>query len=148
MVQSKVLMTAAIAAMLAISSTTAYAARVASDSAEVPDVEAVLDSAALSSRSQVPLRSLSSRNRPSQSSSAVSRPQDRPAAKRRGPVPSRAIEKDKGPAGPDNQITLRGRKITVLSDEDAGVEFFCRDLRRRLWVQERGWVVRVVRSCF
>jgi hypothetical protein len=134
--------------MLALSSTAAHAARVTSDSAEVPSVEAILDSAAQSSETEVPLKSLSGRNRHLPDPLAASRSPNRPAAKKRSSVPARAAAKAKGPAAPDREMTLRGRKITVLSDDEAGVEFFCRDLRRRLWVQERGWVVRVVRSCF
>ena len=146
--QVNVLTLAAVATVLALSPTVTHAARIAGDSPEAAAVEAVLDSAVQSSKGPVSLRSPTSPSKPLRGTSASDRPRTKPSAKKRGSTQSRAAEKIQSPSSPEADITLKGRKITVLSDDETGVAFFCRDLRRRLWVQERGWVVRVVRSCF
>ena len=147
MTKSGVFAKGVVIAGLALWSTGAQAVRVESDNPEVPTVEAILSTAAQPSKSRVPLRPLTNRKRRPQDASTLDRSGKTPSVKQHGSLPSSAAGKGKDSGSPDADLTLRGRKITVLAN-DAGVEFFCRHHRKRLWVQERGWVVRAVRSCF
>src|SRR3712207_1859373 len=36
----------------------------------------------------------------------------------------------------------------IVGEAESGVEYFCHQPRKRLWVQDRGWVVRRVTYCF
>jgi len=57
-------------------------------------------------------------------------------------------DKSNSTAFASGDAVAKGRTVTVVTDEEAGVEYFCRHSRRRLWIQDQGWVIRRVPSCF
>jgi hypothetical protein len=61
------------------------------------------------------------------------------------PVPG---DTDIGTASASDDAATKGRKMTVIVDEESGIEYFCHHSRKRLWVRDKGWVIRRVPSCF
>ncbi|KFG66508.1 hypothetical protein JH26_28150 [Microvirga sp. BSC39] len=46
------------------------------------------------------------------------------------------------------EYKVKGYSVTVHSDAQTGVEFYCRKIRKRLWINGEGWVIRSMPSCF
>jgi hypothetical protein len=46
------------------------------------------------------------------------------------------------------EYKVKGQSVTVHSDAETGVEYYCRKIRKRLWADGEGWVVRSMPFCF
>lgn len=46
------------------------------------------------------------------------------------------------------EYKVKGQTVTIHPDADTGVEYYCRKIRKRLWVDGEGWVIRSMPSCF
>ena len=116
-----------VAGILFVLTSGAHAALVEREDAEVRTMEADRSGKILPPKIQAPLRA--------------------PAGKHGMLIPPAAVDKTDGTAPASGGTAAKGRKMTVLTDE-AGVEYFCSHSRRRLWIQDQGWVIRRVPSCF
>ena len=147
MFKSKLLQGACVAAFLAFSSGV-EAARQEGNSSTGPAEAPEFSSTAQSSNIQVPLGPSLSPVTRSQNRRATARSQRSPLLKDVGHISPSVTRKTKEARTSPGENTAKERKIHTLTDEDAGVEYFCRHSRKRLWIQEQGWLVRGVRSCF
>jgi hypothetical protein len=147
MLRSMMLAKMSLAGIFVILATGAQATVPEGDDQTVPATQAELATQTVSPRTSVPLRSPATKTEHSKKSE-IDGSRRAPPTKRemsRSPV---ARDKDNGTASASGDAVAKGHKMTIIADEEAGIEYFCRHSRRRLWVQNKGWVIRRVPSCF
>ncbi len=117
------------------------------DDPTVPPTQAELSTKVVTPKTKLPLRSPATKIDHSRKSKIDGFRREPPTKQGRSLSPvagarANSIASDSGDAG------AKGPKMTVIVDEEAGIEYFCRHSRKRLWAQDKGWVIRRVPSCF
>ena len=97
----------------------------------------------LSTGALLPLTQIALKKQPSKAARSKATSSSE-ASKARAPAKP---EDGKGTASSREQRATESEKA-VVGEAESGVEYFCHQPRKRLWVQDRGWIVRRVTYCF